>query len=57
MKKKNRVFEELSDNDNRLVDHEKLGEKLISTGKSFAGDAVMMIEHTENSGKIEHTCL
>jgi hypothetical protein len=57
MKKKNRVFEELSDNDNGLVDHEKLGEKLISTGKSFAGDAVMMIEHTENSGKIEHTCL
>lgn len=27
MKKKNRVFEELSDNDNELVDYEKLQER------------------------------
>jgi IclR helix-turn-helix domain len=52
------VFEELSnDNGNGngggLVDYENLRLRLISTGKFFAGDAVMMIEHMEMTGKIE----
>jgi hypothetical protein len=50
------VFNELSnDNNGRLVDYENLRLRLISTGKFFAGDAVMMIEHTERTGKIEET--
>jgi hypothetical protein len=54
------IFEELSnDNGNGngggLVDYENLRLRLISTGKFFAGDAVMMIEHMEMTGKIEET--
>jgi hypothetical protein len=48
------VFKELS-NDNGLVDYDKLQQRLVSSGKFFVGDAVMMIEHTEKSGKIEQT--
>jgi len=32
---------------NGLVDYEKLHERLLATGKSFAGEAVLMIEHME----------
>jgi hypothetical protein len=52
------VFEKLSNdgNDgNGLVDYEKLQERLLSTGKFYAGDAVLMIEHMEKIGKIEQT--
>jgi hypothetical protein len=51
------VFEELSNDSGNsgLVDYEKLRLRLISTGKFFAGDAVMMIEHMERTGKIEET--
>jgi hypothetical protein len=50
------VFEEMSnDNGSGLVDYENLRLRLISTGKFFAGDAVMMIEHMEMTGKIEET--
>jgi hypothetical protein len=38
-----------------VVDYENLRLRLISTGKFFAGDAVMMIEHMESTGKIEQT--
>jgi hypothetical protein len=51
-----RVFEELANNaDNGLVDYEKLHERLLSIGKFYAGEAVLMIEHMEKSGKIEQT--
>ncbi|MFL6318217.1 MAG: hypothetical protein ACJ73C_15975 [Nitrososphaeraceae archaeon] len=50
------VFEELSnDGGNGLVDHYKLHGRLLSTGKFFAGEAVLMIEHMEKIGKIEQT--
>ena len=50
------VFEELlNDDGNGLVDHYKLHGRLLSTGKFFAGEAVLMIEHMEKSGKIEQT--
>jgi hypothetical protein len=49
-----KVFEELSkDNGNGLIGYEKLRLRLISTGKFFAGDAVLIIEHmvrNKNSG-------
>ena len=49
-----RIFEELAkDSGNELVDHYKLQERLISTGKFYASDAFMMIEYMEKSGKIE----
>jgi hypothetical protein len=38
-----------------LVDHYKLYGRLLSTGKFYAGDAVLMIEHMEKIGKIEQT--
>jgi hypothetical protein len=47
------IFEELSNDGNGLVDYYKLQERLLSTGKFYAGDAVLMIEHIENIGKIE----
>ena len=50
-----RVFKELSDKGNELVDHYKLQERLISTGKFYASEAYMMIEHMEQTGKIEQT--
>jgi hypothetical protein len=45
------VFKELSNDNNGLVDYDKLQQRLVSTGKFFVGDAVLMIEHTEKSGK------
>jgi hypothetical protein len=50
-----RIFEELSNDNNGLVDYDKLQERLISTGQFFVGEAVMMIEHMEKIGKIEQT--
>ena len=51
-----RVFDKLSkDNVDGLVNYGKLQERLISTGKFYAGDAVLMIEHMEKIGKIEQT--
>ena len=50
-----RVFGELSNDYNELVSYDKLQERLISTGKFYAGDAVLMIEHMEKTGKIEQT--
>jgi len=51
------VFEELSnDNGNGgLVDYENLRLRLISTGKFFAGDAVLIIDYMERTGQIEET--
>jgi hypothetical protein len=49
------VFKELSKNNNGLVSHDKLQEGLISTGKFYAGEAVLMIEHMIKTGKIEKT--
>ncbi|MFL6358385.1 MAG: hypothetical protein ACJ72V_03455 [Nitrososphaeraceae archaeon] len=49
------VFKELSKNNNGLVDYDKLQEVLLSTGKFYAGEAVLMIEHMEKIGKIEQT--
>jgi hypothetical protein len=50
-----RVFEELSNERNGLVSYDKLQERLVSTGKFFVGEAVLMIEHMEKIGKIEET--
>jgi hypothetical protein len=50
-----RVFEELSNDGNGLVDHYKLHGRLLSTGKFYAGEAVLMIEHMKKIGKIEQT--
>jgi hypothetical protein len=50
-----RVFEELSNDGNGLVDYDKLHGRLLSTGKFYAGEAVLMIEHMEKIGKIEQT--
>ena len=49
------VFKELSDNNNGSVNYDKLQERLISTGKFYAGEAVLMIEHMEKIGIIEKT--
>ena len=49
------AFKELSKNNNGLVSYYKLQEGLISTGKFYAGEAVLMIEHMEKTGKIEKT--
>jgi hypothetical protein len=49
------VFSELSNDHNELVSYDKLQERLISTGKFYAGEALLMIEHMVRSGKIEHT--
>jgi hypothetical protein len=48
-----RVFKELASNG--LVDYDKLQQRLVSTGKFFVGEAVLMIEHMEKIGEIEHT--
>jgi hypothetical protein len=49
-------FKELSKNGNNgLVSYDKLQERLISTGKFYAGEAVLMIEHMEKIGIIEKT--
>ena len=49
------MFKELSDKGNELVEHDKLQERLISTEKFYASEAFMMIEHLEQTGKIEQT--
>jgi hypothetical protein len=49
------VFKELSNNNNQLVTYDKLQERLISTGKFYAGEAVLMIEHMEKIDEIEQT--
>jgi hypothetical protein len=50
------AFKELSKNDNNgLVGYDKLQERLISTGKFYAGEAVSMIEQMEKIDKIEKT--
>ena len=61
-----KVFEELlskADSENGhdcddgplVVDYEKLRLGLISTGKFFAGDAVLIIEHMKRTGQIQET--
>ena len=49
------VFEDLSNQGNGLVNYDKLQERLVSTGKFFVGEAVLMIEHMEKIGEIEQT--
>jgi hypothetical protein len=50
------VFEELSnDGGNGLVYYDKLQDRLVSTGKFFVGEAVLMIEQMEKIGEIEQT--
>src|SRR5918912_3089094 len=50
------AFRDLSKNDNNgLVSYDRLQERLISTGKFYAGEAVLMIEHMEKTGKIQKT--
>ena len=49
------AFKELSNNNNELVSYDKLQERLISTGKFYVGEAVLMIEHMEKIGKVEKT--
>ena len=50
-----RVFREIANANNGLVYYDKLQERLVSTGKFFVGDAVLMIEYVEKIGKIEQT--
>ena len=50
-----RVFEELSNHANGSVDYYNLQERLLSTGKFYAGEAVLMIDHMVKEGKIEQT--
>jgi hypothetical protein len=50
-----RVFEELSNQGNGSVDYHNLQERLLSTGKFYAGEAVLMIDHMVKEGKIEQT--
>jgi hypothetical protein len=50
-----RIFEELANDNNGLVVFNKLQERLVSTGKFFVGEAVLMIEHMEKIGEIEQT--
>jgi hypothetical protein len=49
------VFNDLAQDNNGLVYHDKLQERLISTGKFDAGEAVLMIEHMEKIGEIVPT--
>jgi hypothetical protein len=49
------VFEELLNDNNGLVNYDKLQDRLVSTGKFFVGDAVLMIEYMEKIGEIEQT--
>jgi hypothetical protein len=49
------VFNDLANDNNGLVCYDKLQERLIATGKFDAGEAVLMIEHMEKIGEIDHT--
>jgi DNA-binding transcriptional ArsR family regulator len=49
------VFEDLAEDNNGLVNYDKLQDRLVSTGKFFVGEAVLMIEHMEKIGEIEQT--
>jgi hypothetical protein len=49
------VFKDLANENNGLVSYDNLQERLLSTGKFYAGEAVLMIEHMEKIGKIEQT--
>jgi hypothetical protein len=50
-----RVFKEIANGNDGLVEYDKLQERLISTGKLDAGESVLMIEHMEKTDKIEKT--
>jgi hypothetical protein len=50
-----RVFEDLAKDNNGLVHYDRLQDRLIATGKLDAGGSVLMIEHMEKIGEIEHT--
>jgi hypothetical protein len=45
------IFEELSNQGNSSVDYYKLQERLLSTGKFYAGEAVLMIEYMKKMVK------
>jgi hypothetical protein len=49
------VFKEITNGNDGLVEYDKLQERLIATGQFFAGEAVLMIQHMQKSGKIEKT--
>jgi hypothetical protein len=49
------VFEDLSNANNGPVGYDQLQERLVSTGKFYVGDAVLMIDHMDKIGKIEPT--
>jgi hypothetical protein len=44
-----------NDDDSGLVNYDKLQERLIATGKFYAGEALLMIEYMEKTGEIEQT--
>jgi DNA-binding MarR family transcriptional regulator len=50
-----RIFKELANDNNGLVAFDKLQDRLVSTGKFYVGEAVLMIQHMEKIGKIEKT--
>jgi hypothetical protein len=49
------VFKDLAKDNNGLVHYDKLQDRLVSTGKFDAGEAVLMIEHMEKIGEIKQT--
>jgi len=49
------VFKDLAKYNKGLVHYDKLQDRLVSTGKFYAGEAVLMIEHMEKIGEIEQT--
>jgi len=49
------VFGGLAKDNNGLVYFDKLQERLTATRKFDAGEAVLMIEHMEKIGGIQHT--
>jgi hypothetical protein len=49
------LFKELANDNNGLVQYDNIQERLIATGKFYAGEAVLMIEHMEKIGEIEQT--
>jgi hypothetical protein len=49
------LFKELANDNNGLVQYDNIQERLIATGKFYAGEAVLMIERMEKIGEIEQT--